>query len=498
MTRVDAQSPKPSRPRKPNYHQIHAQPLPIRTYALPPLIPNNPLSLLQIAYTILSQYLFPPLSHNKPICKGYWSSETRSVHVTHSQTIRVLWEKGFFGKGSLSRSEPTWLQTESVKRGKAEKQTSEAMTMQRREERRRMKNERAVKTQEAIEQIRKLELAKGNGYPAEDEKENRTPTTVKGPVRKVTEAPPPELDGTAASNLPLKERDPNRQTNNPPRHSALPDDNIDNNSAKPPVIRPQKPRPTQPTFTADDLQSQFFSRVEALKPTSDISTQQEHLQLTSSEAFFLCYALGSLEVYSLSITTLASASAISEPPDSKPFTTVQLLRLFLSSSSSTNFSPTPTIFCTASIRPDHTFLLNYVTYHHFRSLGWAPRPGLKFGCDFLLYPNGPAIEHAPFGVIVLASYAQDAWWRRTEERIKYVRERERKRTWQWWHAVNRVQGQVKKGVVVCWVEVPGLEMVGQCLGEGEEGEALDLGRLLGMYTIREMVCRRWSPNRGRD
>ena len=411
----------------------------------------------------------------------------------------MLWEQGFFGKGSLSRSEPTWLQTQSVRRGKADKQTSEVMTMRRREERRRMKNERAVKAQEAIEETKKLEITMGNGNPGVDHeagKENRAPHEEESATMKITEASQKEPNETAEISTPMKERNPNRLANISSSHYALLNGNINNGNPEHRTIKSQGSRSAQRTVIANDLESQFLSRVEALKPTSDIPTQQEHLQLTPSEAFFLCYALGSLDVYPCSTTKSASTSTSSDLQSSKTLGPAQLLRLFLSSSNL--FIPAPAIFRSAPIQPDDPFLLTYITYHHFRSLGWTPRPGLKFGCDFLLYPNGPAIEHAPFSVIILASYTQDPWWRSTEAQRKYVEEKERKRTWQWWHAVNRVQGQVKKGVVVCWVAVPGIESVEQCLGEGEGGEEVDVERLLRLYKVTEMVCRRWSPNRGRD
>lgn len=504
MTLAEAHASAAQRSRKPNYQQIHAQPLPVKAYALPPLIPNNPLSLLHIAYTILAQYLFPPPSHEDPPCKGSWSPETRSVHVTDPKSIRILWEQGFFGKGSLSRSEPTWLQTENARRGKADKQTSEALTAQRREERRRMKNERAVKAQEAIEETRKLETKRSNHQSSlndQQDKENRAPIENGSTTPSVTNTPLQEPATIAKDSSPGFDKGSSLQAKRHDVHDVVANGDPATILPGPAEPKPRKPRPPPPTLTAKDLQSDFFSRVEALRPTSDTPNQQEHLQLTPTEAFFLCYALGSLDIYPLPTNTAGTPSSPLLSPTPTPYTPSQLLHRFLSSSSFTPFVPRPSIFPSTSsntwLRPDDPFLLTYITYHHFRSLGWTPRPGLKFGCDFLLYPNGPAIEHAPFGVVILADYVRDPWWRSTEERRRYVAGKERKRTWQWWHAVNRVQGQVKKGVVVCWVEVPGVESVGKCLS-GKEGEAVDVGRLLGMYRVRELVCKRWSPNRGRD
>src|SRR5258708_5351236 len=44
-----------------------------------------------------------------PHCEGIFDSITRSVWVTNPDQSLILWRRGFFGKGNLSRSEPSWL-----------------------------------------------------------------------------------------------------------------------------------------------------------------------------------------------------------------------------------------------------------------------------------------------------------------------------------------------------------------------------------------------------
>ena len=44
-----------------------------------------------------------------PCCEGYWDSLTKSVWVTNQKDSAILWQRGFFGKGNLSRSEPSWI-----------------------------------------------------------------------------------------------------------------------------------------------------------------------------------------------------------------------------------------------------------------------------------------------------------------------------------------------------------------------------------------------------
>ena len=93
---------------------------------------------------------------------GVLDEPSRSVWVIDQEQQMTLWRKGFFGKGSLSRSEPSWLKREinrlqaekMGKRGTAERQpsikltlsldwTAEEMTAKRRMIRKQFKQQRA-------------------------------------------------------------------------------------------------------------------------------------------------------------------------------------------------------------------------------------------------------------------------------------------------------------------------------------------------------------------
>ena len=69
--------------------------------------------------------------------------------------------------------------------------------------------------------------------------------------------------------------------------------------------------------------------------------------------------------------------------------------------------------------PDDPFMISYAAYHHYRSLGWVVRSGVKFSVDFLLYNRGPAFSHAEFAVVLLPSYTHP-YWTETEEQRKSV------------------------------------------------------------------------------
>ncbi|KAG8768703.1 tRNA splicing endonuclease subunit sen2, partial [Serendipita sp. 398] len=78
---------------------------------------------------------------------GVLDPPSRSVWIYDEEQQMTLWRKGFFGKGNLSRSEPTWLKRE-INRLQVEKRggkelTAEEITAKRREIRKQFKQERA-------------------------------------------------------------------------------------------------------------------------------------------------------------------------------------------------------------------------------------------------------------------------------------------------------------------------------------------------------------------
>ena len=149
----------------------------------------------------------------------------------------------------------------------------------------------------------------------------------------------------------------------------------------------------------------------------DMPDNLEHLQLTLQEAFFLCWGVGCLHVIS--------------PETQEPLSTTDVWGTFLSSS--LPFSP-------ISKRTDNSFLVHYVAYHHFRSLGWVVRSGIKFCVDYLLYKKGPVFAHAEFAVVVIPSYEDPA----DRETSPYHLPNESPMKWSWFSTINRVNSQVMK------------------------------------------------------
>jgi tRNA-splicing endonuclease subunit Sen2 len=201
----------------------------------------------------------------------------------------------------------------------------------------------------------------------------------------------------------------------------------------------------------------------SLDMTTNVSEveNKEHFQLSPEEAFFLVFSLGALSVV--------------DPVNASPIPTEHLLRLFRSYS---YFPPR-----SGGLRPDDPFLVNYAVYHHFRSLGWVPRHGIKFGVDWILYQRGPVFDHSEFGIMILPSFSDPAWDEFEHEVPK--------RSWSWLMGVNRVLSHVLKSLVLVYVDIPTPTVFEESMERG--GIAAGLKK----YTIREVMVRRFSVNRNR-
>ncbi|KAK1714547.1 uncharacterized protein BDZ83DRAFT_73941 [Colletotrichum acutatum] len=188
---------------------------------------------------------------------------------------------------------------------------------------------------------------------------------------------------------------------------------------------------------------------------------KEHLQLTSEEAFFLAFGMGALRVI--------------DPATKTPIPTLELFDLFRQYS---YFPRRPT----EELQPDDGFLVNYAVYHHFRSLGWVPRAGIKFGVDWMMYAKGPVFDHAEFGAILLPSYSHQ-WWKDSDRKIP-------RKTWHWLHGIVRVLSHVQKSLVLVYVDIPPPPQLDETMKKGP-------AEVFKLYKIREVMVKRWSSNRNR-
>ncbi|KAJ5796906.1 uncharacterized protein N7518_005446 [Penicillium psychrosexuale] len=461
----DARPPRAPRPPRPNFRQIHQFPLPVNVHHVPPVIPHNPLSLISVALSYLTFLISPP---RQEVYSAYFDKATSSIHVTDERSINALWQMGFFGKGSLSRSEPSWLAREKKRRGLHNGKTSEEMTRLRRTERRELKLERARMEKLAIEERLKAEAAARESAPSEPLDQGPQSTTTDDTTNG-TAAATEKFSLKKAKEVRALEARQAREL--AAQNETLAEQNQRETSSNSKSVR-FSPIVQKKEFLSNSPSSLQLpdSAVDSLD--LDDFANEEHLQLSNEEAFFLVYSLGALQIYDSPLKS-------GEVQPTSPTTTSALLRQFC------HHSFQPARDGSASLQPDDPFLISYTVYHHFRSLGWVIRSGVKFGTDYLLYNRGPVFSHAEFAVIVIPSY-NHPYWSETEELKNYTAEKQA-RSWWWMHCVSRVQAQVLKSLVVCYVEVP-----------PPAASVDDIGALFGQYKVREFLVKRWIPNRTRD
>lgn len=104
MNRGRRSGPNKAAGRRNDNNRIYAHPLPLLFTSPEPTSTSSFSSLLGSLGLGGSR-----LEVLNPHCEGVFDPATRSVWVTNAKDSRILWTRGFFGKGNLSRSEPSWL-----------------------------------------------------------------------------------------------------------------------------------------------------------------------------------------------------------------------------------------------------------------------------------------------------------------------------------------------------------------------------------------------------
>ena len=124
------------------------------------------------------------------------------------------------------------------------------------------------------------------------------------------------------------------------------------------------------------------------------------------------------------------------------------------------------------------FLFYYGCYVYFKSKGWIPKCGHKFGVDFLLYKGGPDFSHSEYGVVLKIENKDTSTDSVAFDWLDFAR-------------TNRVLESVVKSTLLCYVS----PAVGP-----ECGEEPVYWRVLEKLQFSEFVLNRWKfdPQRGAD
>lgn len=193
---------------------------------------------------------------------------------------------------------------------------------------------------------------------------------------------------------------------------------------------------------------------------------REHMQLSLEEALFSALALDTLDVLDTTGSVIPRT---------------QLLAACTAAADKQQVSSTIDII--RHVPAESAFLISYAVYHHFRSLGWTPRSGIKFGVDWLLYYRGPVFSHAEFSVVVVPTVRHPS----ASSTGDVTDLQETGLSWSWLHTVSRVNSQAKKTLVLCYVEVQA----------GPIDLRQDLAAILSRYRIKTVTVRRFVPSRAR-
>ncbi|XP_076972623.1 tRNA-splicing endonuclease subunit Sen2 isoform X2 [Tamandua tetradactyla] len=127
-----------------------------------------------------------------------------------------------------------------------------------------------------------------------------------------------------------------------------------------------------------------------------------------------------------------------------------------------------------SIQP--TFRTTYMAYHYFRSKGWVPKVGLKYGTDLLLYRKGPPFYHASYSVII--ELVDDHF----EGSLR------RPFSWKSLAALSRVSVNVSKELMLCYLIKP------STITDKE----MESPECMKSIKVQEVILSRWVSSRERS
>ncbi|KAK5584891.1 hypothetical protein RB653_006509 [Dictyostelium firmibasis] len=218
----------------------------------------------------------------------------------------------------------------------------------------------------------------------------------------------------------------------------------------------------------------------------------EYLQLSLCEAFYLIYSLGCLTILRRPKSSDKISKANNLDTNKKTMVKMTIQECWKE-------------FQTI----ENSFVSKYIAYHYFRSLGWIPRSGIKYGCDYILYKLKPDLIHAQYGIIIQ---------NRNEKSDNNLRETTGNRIIQSWDelsGINRVSESVAKGIIIFNIFKPknhSAEIINRItesnsnngdinnfnnrIYEQTKIECFDL-ETLSDYKVNMWELKRWIPNRTR-
>ncbi|XP_015350522.1 tRNA-splicing endonuclease subunit Sen2 isoform X1 [Marmota marmota marmota] len=407
-----------------------------------------------------------------------------NVIVRSPEDIKQLYGKGYFGKGILSRSRPNFTISDPKLVARWKDMKTDLPVISSKKYQRRVEWATSLMRRQGQDPRTVCEILKEYTKPLEH------PCVRRNEEVQVHDAPDPEIASTLGStvgteNLSEMNEDIG-QSHEPSRHS---DDGLQEDSVHDPlttkgldarVVEDTTPLPRDVLIPLCGLQPEAGGQQTGLihagergpdheyvlvveeevcavskgdnAPKEEVVQRQkltcrrnpyrifEYLQLSLEEAFFLVYALGCLSIYY----------------EKEPLTILKLWQAF------------------TSIQP--TFRTTYMAYHYFRSKGWVPKVGLKYGTDFLLYWKGPPFYHASYSVIV--ELVDD----RLEGSLR------RPFSWKSLATLSRISVNVSKELMLCYLIKPSTMT----------DEEMESPECMKRIKVQEVILSRWVSSRERS
>lgn len=168
-------------------------------------------------------------------------------------------------------------------------------------------------------------------------------------------------------------------------------DNLDPNV--PATLETSTPKPK---FTKKERSEDRQARI--LQEKAVQVPNLEHMQLQREEAFFLAFCTEALAIYNTNPHG-------EEDGHTLPMALSDVWMLFLQSRLALPHLPA-SASVSQQVRPDNPFIISYLVYHHYRSLGWVVRNGVKFCTDWVLYKGADGTPNMRGGAGPVGGHAE--------------------------------------------------------------------------------------------
>ncbi|XP_032554960.1 tRNA-splicing endonuclease subunit Sen2 isoform X2 [Chiroxiphia lanceolata] len=390
-----------------------------------------------------------------------------NVIVKNPEDIEQLYNKGYFGKGILSRSRPVFSISDSLLVAKWQGVNTNMPIITSQKYQRRVQWARSVLQEQGLDDCSVTQILENYTKPLElaEDGAEQTVNNRMGPHRENTElSRQPSGDAGSAGALSAEDQ------NGGSRKACLEGDagmgpvcgskeqeqgdsrGLEEGSYQKggaPVLCgcEGKQSPDQRAGQGGEAKENAPEYVlvqeeeeESLCPEDDSACLQGNLVKKEKLAFFLVYALGCLSIYY----------------GEEPLTIVQLWEVF------------------SEVKPD--FKTTYMAYHYFRSRGWVPKVGLKYGTDLLLYRKGPPFYHASYSV--LAELVDD----------DFQGSLRRPLSWMSLSGLNRTTANASKELMLCYLIKP----------SDMTAEEMSSPECMKRIKVQELIVSRWVSSRERS